>query len=218
MTPPNNSDSPPIERGGYLGLVAAIGIAATLALGAIWLFHRPGRIVPVPPGDPFAAAYDFAAPQFSLTDQEGKSISNKDLQGKLWIANFVFTRCAGPCPAMSAQMAALTRRISGDNMRFVSFTVDPTHDKPQVLREYAARYDADATRWLLLTEPETSYLDIAEGFRVMAKPSDGSHPIIHSERFFLIDSKGQVRGSYLWNDPESMDRLVADANAMRSAP
>lgn len=201
-------------------LAILIVVAAVMAFAAMRLLHGPGR---PPSGDLASAAGGaalpqlFDAPPFQMTDESGKSLSSQDLSGKVWVADFFFTRCQGPCPAMSAEMAALSRRIGGE-VRFVSFSVDPKTDTPAVLSEYAGRYDADQARWILLTEPETSYLDLAEGFRVMAKPADGSHPIIHSERFFLVDRRGKVRGSYLWSSREDLDRLAADALTLQAEP
>lgn len=186
-------------------IVAAAAIfAGVLTALTAWIQHRPAA--PAAPADP--------APTFTLTSQSGATVSSGDLRGKVWIACFVFTRCAGPCPRMTETMASLTRRITDDRVRFVSFSVDPTYDTPQVLAKYATGYDADPSRWLLLTEPGTSYLDIAAGFKVMAKPADGSHPILHSEKFFLVDKSGNVRGMYSWSDEAQMGRLVADATAL----
>ena len=205
-----NPPAPSSGLGAGPQLAILIVVAAVMAFAAMRLLHGPART----PGER-TLPHLFDAPKFQMTDEAGKSLSSQDLLGKVWIADFFFTACQGPCPAMSAEMASLSRKIAGD-VRFVSFSVDPKRDTPPVLSEYAGRYDADQARWILLTEPGTSYLDLAEGFRVMAKPSDGSHPIIHSERFFLVDQKGRVRGSYLWNNADDLDRLMSDALTLQA--
>jgi cytochrome oxidase Cu insertion factor (SCO1/SenC/PrrC family) len=88
-------------------------------------------------------------PDFSLTDRSGNTVRLGDLLGKVWIADFVFTHCAGPCPVMSHQMAELQKRI-GDarDIRLVTITVDPDRDTPEVLRDYANLYGASDTGWL----------------------------------------------------------------------
>jgi protein SCO1 len=216
-TPPP-SNGPVMGVRGFMWMLAAIALAAALAYLAIYLLHSPPEAKGDPGAGSGAAATDghlpvlFDAPAFQMTAEDGRTFSSNDLGGKVWVADFFFTTCAGPCPAMSAEMARLSKSVAGaDAVRFVSFSVDPGRDTPAVLTEYANKYDADQPRWVLLTEPGTSYLDLAAGFKVMAKPADGSQPIIHSERFFLVDGQGKVRGSYLWKDRESMDRLANDA-------
>lgn len=175
-------------------------VFATLATGlTVWWQSRPQPL----PGL-------FAAPKFELTSQNGTTVSSESLKGKAWVANFIFTNCPGPCPRMTAAMAATAKSIDNSRVRFVSFSVDPKRDLPPVLKIYGNKFDADHSRWFFLTEPGTSYLDIAAGFKVAAKPADGSTPILHSELMFLVDSAGNVRGAYSHNSDEAMKQLVTD--------
>src|SRR5688572_30574634 len=80
----------------------------------------------------------FEVPEFRLVDQNGKPFTKKDLGGKVWIADFVFTQCAGPCPLMTLSMAELQKELAGSPIQFVSISVDPGRDKPEVLKKYAA--------------------------------------------------------------------------------
>ncbi len=179
-------------------------VAATLFTGlTVWWQSRPQPL----PGM-------FPAPAFEMTTQNGTTISNKDLQGKFWIANFIFTNCAGPCPRMTEAMASITEAINSPRVRFISFTVDPKRDLPPVLKMYGNKFGADHARWLFLTEPGTSYLSIAAGFKVAAIPADGSTPILHSEFMFLVDGSGNVRGIYSHADEVSMKQLVADTGRL----
>lgn len=214
------TSAPPPSQGPVVGksslpfLLGAIALAAALAFAAIWLLHRPNAGAA---GEGTGLPILFDAPRFEMTSETGQPVASTALAGKVWVANFVFTHCMGPCPMMTQQMAAIEQRLKGDAFRFVTFSVDPQRDTPPVLAEYEKRHapdNADAPRWLLLTTPGTSYLDVAEGFRVMAKPADGSHPILHSEKFFLIDGAGKVRGMYSWNQPQSVERLIADATEL----
>jgi cytochrome oxidase Cu insertion factor (SCO1/SenC/PrrC family) len=89
---------------------------------------------------------------FSLTERISQTIRQSDLLGKVWVAAFIFTRCAGPCAQISGSMARLQHDLAGlDGVVLVSFTVDPQYDQPQVLSAYATRYGADPKRWLFLT-------------------------------------------------------------------
>src|SRR5688572_4175937 len=101
-------------------LVIAAGVIA-----ALWQINRNR-----PKLDTF-----FLVPPFSLVDQQGKAFTNSSLSGKVWVANFVFTRCAGPCPTMTAEMASLAQAVSDPDVRFVSFSVDPDYDTPAVLKD-----------------------------------------------------------------------------------
>src|ERR1700683_3737016 len=92
------------------------------------------------------------AGHFSLTDQSGHPFSDKDLRGKVWVASFIFTRCAGPCARVSANMARLQKEMAGKEvLMLVSFSVDPDYDTPAVLQRYAAHFGADPSGWKFLT-------------------------------------------------------------------
>ncbi|MCZ7677247.1 MAG: SCO family protein [Sandaracinaceae bacterium] len=88
--------------------------------------------------------------EFALVDQDGEDVTNADLRGKVWIVDFVFTSCPDVCPVLTTQMANLHRRIDAGDVRFVSVSVDPAEDTPERLREYAARFGADTSRWSFL--------------------------------------------------------------------
>ena len=156
----------------------------------------------------------FDAPAFSLTDQDGKTVTDKELRGHPYVASFVFTQCAGPCPLITAKVASLQKRIENPKVKFVSFTVDPEHDTPAVLKQYAKRFDADPTRWTFLTgEPKAVYAAI-EGMKMALQPASGQEPIIHSTRLLLIDGQGKCRGVYDGGenaDPEALNNLARDA-------
>src|SRR5438270_4449000 len=103
--------------------------------------------------------------EFALTDRNGEVVRDADLRGKVWIASFVFTRCTGPCPQVTASVARLQDELKNQpDVRFVTFTVDPEHDQPEVLARYATNFKADADRWLFLTgSQEKIYALLHEG-------------------------------------------------------
>lgn len=153
----------------------------------------------------------FDAPSFELTAQNGQSIStSRDLRGKVWIGNFFFANCAGPCPRMTAALAAVLDDTESNRVRGISISVDPKNDTPAELLKYARRFDADPAQWLFLTEPGDDYVKIAAGFKVLASPAEGARPIFHSEKFFLVDGAGKVRGIYSHNSQEEMNQLTTD--------
>jgi cytochrome oxidase Cu insertion factor (SCO1/SenC/PrrC family) len=154
------------------------------------------------------------APEFGLLDQNGKTVTTSDLRGRSWIAAFIFTRCAGPCPMMSEKMKELQATIRSPNVKLVSFTVDPERDTPEVLKEYAKDLGADESRWLFLTGSTSQIFDVAAGMKVAATQATEDQPILHDTRFLLIDPAGRVRGVYSYDDPAEMKRLPTDAAAL----
>ena len=163
-----------------------------------------------------------AVPPFSFTERDGRRISLSDLTGKVWIVNFIYTNCPDTCPVQSAQMRQIQEDFKNEkDLRLVSITVDPTHDTPEVLSEYARRFSADPTRWFFLTGDKEAIYKFAEtGFRLGAveiphekKPESGATHT-HSPRFVLVDREAQIRGYYVSTDAEAMKRLRRDLNIL----
>jgi protein SCO1/2 len=161
-----------------------------------------------------------AVPEFSLIERSGKSVSLANLRGKVWIADFIYTNCQDTCPLESATMARLQEQLGHNNqLRLVSFSVDPQHDTPQVLTSYAERYQADSARWLFLTGDikQITHL-VQEGFRLSAVPAADSTNkdtiILHSSRFVLVDRNGAIRGYYDSLDNIALDRLKRDVRTL----
>jgi len=149
-------------------------------------------------------------PDFELTDQSSQPfLSSNALRGKVWIADFIFTNCAGPCPRMSAQMRQLDTALHGlKDLRFVSFTVDPARDTPEVLARYAERYQAEPGVWYFLTGPQATLHNLSRNVFTLG---DVNGDLQHSTRFVLIDRQSRVRGFYLTSDEDAIPRLIADA-------
>ena len=151
-------------------------------------------------------------PDFTLTDQSSQPfLSANTLAGKVWIADFIFTNCAGPCPRMSAQMRQVADRASRPikDLRLVSFTVDPARDTPAVLAKYAERYQAEPGVWFFLTgsqaDPATTWTATSSCW------ATSTASLEHSTRFVLIDRKSRIRGYYLTSEQDAIPHLIADA-------
>lgn len=152
-------------------------------------------------------------PEFTLTDQHGNPFAfASQLKGKVWVADFIFTTCQGPCPRMSRQMKQVQAGLEGAaGARLVSFTVDPENDTPPALAEYAKRYQAAAGRWFFLTGPkETLHQLKREAF--MLGNVEGSTD--HSTRFVLIDRQGRVRRYYDTSESDAVTRVITDARRL----
>ncbi len=121
-------------------------------------------------------------PEFSLIERSGRRVGPSDLQGKVWVANFIYTKCTETCPTQSLQIARLQRQFAeAPDVRFVSITVDPQNDTREVLDAYAGRYDADPERWLFLTGDKREIYCLAKSFNLgVVDPSDPNPPACES--------------------------------------
>lgn len=147
------------------------------------------------------------APDFRYVDQDGRSVTRAAFAGRVWIASFLFTQCRSVCPLLTAKMVELQRRLAGVDVRFVSFSVDPAHDTPEVLRAYARSWAPEERRWTLLATDAETLPALAAGFKVTAeRTGDPQDPILHTSRFLLVDGSGRVRGVY---DTEDVEQLAA---------
>lgn len=151
-------------------------------------------------------------PAFKLTDQTGRTVTLDDLKGKIWVANFVFSRCKGPCPLSTLRMAELNMKLTKarKDVQLISFTVDPDYDTPPVLAEYAKQSGADPAYWQFLTGPDPAIQDIVvKGLlQPLAKEPDGTPA--HSTRFVIVDANGWLRGYQDSTDPEIVQKLMID--------
>ncbi len=161
------------------------------------------------------------APHFQLIDQSSNVFSSDSLTGKVWIANFIFTRCQGMCPLMSGQMMNLQDDLKGTDVRFVSFSVDPDYDTPQVLSDYAKKYRADESRWVFLTGDKSKIWELVSGGFMLgvqdASDEDlkqGAEPVMHSSRFVLVDREGNIRGFFDSTEPGKMKELLSEAQSL----
>jgi len=156
-------------------------------------------------------------PDFALVDQTGKPVSASDLEGGPWVADFVFTRCPDVCPALTATMKGLERDLAADgaDVTLISISVDPTHDTPAVLQEYAARFGS-GPRWRFLTGSRDDVVALVKSGFKLGHADDGppAAPITHSDRFVLVDGQRRIRGYYRSREPEELARLRHDVSRL----
>ncbi len=175
---------------GLMGLLLGLALLLTLAKARI-LENQP---LPV---------YGQVA-DFTLTNQIGQAVSLADLRGHVWVADIIFTRCAGPCLKMTRQMKEIQAALPpAAETRLVTLTTDPEYDGPPVLKRYAERFGADSNRWLFLTGSKKQIAGLAiDSLKLTAiekKPEERSTPqdlFIHSTIFVVIDKEGRLRGIY----------------------
>ena len=163
-------------------------------------------------------------PPFSLTSEDGIPIDNDHLGGRVWIASFIFTRCPATCPRLSVAFARLQKTFTSDvdfkDGRLVSISVDPTHDTPEVLHQYARNFGADRLTWTFLTGDREAIWSLAkEGFKLAVSDAPESDMVIaHSQHFALVDRLGRIRGYYDGLDDEAIERLKKDFLVVKDDP
>jgi protein SCO1/2 len=143
----------------------------------------------------------YKVPPFSFTDQFGRTITDADVAGKIRVVDFFFTRCTTICPRMSVQMQQLQLKLNDPafvDVVFLSHTVDPEHDTPEVLEAYARKLEADTARWKFLTGAAPDIYRMGNmGYLMSAlEDSASAERFVHDSRFVLVDKQGHIRGFY----------------------
>ena len=186
----------------FLPLIALLFVCGALAAAAGWrLWGGAPRPAEVTEPD-----LDYPVGEFALTERGGKQVTHNDLRGKVWVGSFVFTRCSGPCPAVTNTMARLQLdlkdELAGGDLKLVTFTVDPKHDDLSRLQTYAKSRNADPNNWLFLTgDEQTIHTLLQKQFKQAvgrnespnAKEGDAFN---HSTRLVLVDRTGVIRATY----------------------
>ena len=203
VKPPEDVMAGRMHRLGWAGAFLVFVLAVTMGY-SLWRGSERREVVNLP--------VLRAVPEFSLTDQTGEAVSKDSLRGNIWIANFFFTRCQGPCPQLNARMAEMQKALAkAPGVKLVSVSVDPAHDTPEVLRKYGEEFQADPAKWKLLTgDPDVVKKLVREGFAQMLEDGPDAQPV-HGTIFLMVDGHGMVRGVYMLEDPELIPKMLLDA-------
>ncbi len=157
---------------------------------------------------------------FSFVNQDGKTISNDDIKGKVCVVEYFFATCRGMCPKMNESMEKVYKAYRGNkNVLILSHTVDPQKDTVQVLKSYSLRYDADPAQWMFLTGDKKQLYDMARYSYMISAGDDTAglsidKDFIHDKNFILVDGYGRVRGFYDGLDPIAVNKLIADIGTL----
>lgn len=195
-----------------IALVGGVGvIVGALVLTAVTLKTadtRTAEASPVGASKPSVPIIFEDGPVYALTAANGESFTQESMRGHIYVASFIFTSCPGICPVMTREMKAIQDEFARNpSVHFVSFSVDPATDTPEVLTEYAEKNGANPERWHFLTGPvEDVMTTCSEGFRL----GDPESPLDHSSRFILVDRAGRIRGYYDSMSDEELKQLRAD--------
>ena len=156
-------------------------------------------------------------PTFSLKSSKGIDFGSKELSGKIYVADFFFTRCPTICPKMTSQLTRVQSAFTDSkDFNIVSFTVDPLNDTPEVLNSYASKYKSNPSSWFYLTGIKDSIFTIAkDGFKLNALDDpNGGVEFIHSDKLVLVDKNRIIRGFYNGTDPKDVDRLITEIKVL----
>lgn len=165
-------------------------------------------------------AVNWPVQDFTATTQDNQSIGLKDLKGKIWISDFIFTSCADVCPPMTANMTKLQKKVNEEglkNVEFVSFSVDPTVDKPEILSKYASQFGVDFKNWTFLTGYSQEFIEsyAAKTFKtIVKKPAEGSQ-VIHQTFLYLVDKDGNIKKSYSGYENVPYDEIINDIKTLQ---
>jgi protein SCO1 len=186
-------DSHQLPRSFWIGIILVLGaLCAACLISVAKLQNRQ----PLP-------VYGQIA-DFTLTNEDGAVTTLANLTNHVWVADIIFTRCAGPCPRMTAQMKSVQDNLPSDNpARFVTLTTDPDYDSPKILKRYGERYGADFDRWIFLTGTKAEIAGLAANSLKLGStpiaPADQKNSadlFIHTTLFVLVDKQARLRGIY----------------------
>ncbi|RBP89119.1 protein SCO1/2 [Cytobacillus firmus] len=165
-------------------------------------------------------ALNWELADFKYTNQDNQEIGLKDLEGKVWVADFIFTNCEDVCMPMTANMKKLqdlAKKEGIKNIEFVSFSVDPKVDTPEVLKEFASTYNADFTNWHFLTGYSQEEIEkyAMEYFKAIVKKPQTGDQVIHGTDFYLVDQNGTVMKYYTGLNEIPLDEIMNDIKALQ---
>lgn len=157
-------------------------------------------------------------PDFQLVDQLGKPFGRKHMEGKITIADFIFTRCQTICPRMTSELTRVQEAFKNEpDVIIMSTSVDPEFDQPEVLKAYAEGFRAIPGKWYFLTGPRQKIYDLVKGgFVLPVEEGDSTSTdlVAHSERVVLVDKEGRIRGYYNGTDPAKVDTLIVETRVL----
>ena len=159
------------------------------------------------------------APDFEFLAHDGTKLGIADLLGKVWVANFVFTRCQGPCPRMTALMRRIQdalKRAGYEDVRLVTVTVDPDYDTPELLARYAGNVGADATMWKFVTGPRAQVERVVRKGFLQRFGTDHDGGLVHSTRFVVVDRDGWIRAFQDGEERIAFEKILLDIRDLRN--
>ena len=199
---------------GFYWIAWGVLAAVLIAIGGLFIRQVSSR----------SSLPEYAQVQaFTLTNQAGATFTRENLLGKVWVADVIFTRCAGPCPRMTEEMSKLAAAFGNEKqLEFVTLTTDPEYDTPAVLKKYGERFGAREGQWHFLTGSKSELLkNVAMGSLKLAVQEkdealqqNENDLFVHSTVFVLVDKTGKLRGFYESLEPGFQEKISADIQSL----
>lgn len=194
--------------------ITLVSFFILLAAGFMTYYYKTTRNIPKLL--PVLGMPGHTVDSFSFIDQDGRTITNKDVAGKVYVVEYFFATCKGMCPKMNDNMVTVYKAFRGNpDFKILSHTVDPEKDTVAALKAYSRRFDADGVQWKFLTGDKKKLYDMARQSYLITAEDDTAHisidkDFIHDNRFILVDKTGHVRGEYDGLNKEAMNTLISD--------
>lgn len=208
--------------------IIVMGVFSVIMIFAIYSILNPDKRLPIySPADVNPRLVDdevrhirngHTISNFSLINQNGKIVTQKDYENKIYVADFFFTRCQTICPVMTSNMVKIQEAFEGDDsIMLLSHSVTPVMDSIPVLRDYADMKGVDDKKWNITTGDKAHIYELARKsyFAVVDEGDGGLQDFIHTENFVLVDKKKQIRGYYDGTDTKDIDRLILDIKLLQ---
>jgi protein SCO1 len=163
---------------------------------------------------------DYPVKDFNAVTQDNQPFEKKNLDGKIWVADFIFTNCADVCPPMTANMTKLQKMVEDEelaNLEFVSFSVDPTVDTPEKLTDYAKNFELKDDNWTFLTGYTQEFIETyaKETFKTLVKKPQEGDQVIHQTYFFLVGPDQKVKKIYDGYQEVPYDEMISDIKLLQ---
>ena len=203
------------------GAIAVSGFVWVLTPKQILPVYQPAMIDPklVDESIQFVKKYHTIAP-FTMTNQNGQTITEKDYENKVYVADFFFTTCPSICPIMTKNMFSLQEKLKTKypEVKLLSYSVTPEIDTIEQLKRYAIENKVDDKIWNLVTGDKKEIYNLArKSYLVVQNDGNGGpHDMIHTENFVLIDKENRIRGYYDGTDINEMDRLITEIGMLKN--
>ena len=203
------------------GAIAVSGFVWVLTPKQILPVYQPAMIDPklVDESIQFVKKYHTIAP-FTMTNQNGQTITEKDYENKVYVADFFFTTCPSICPIMTKNMFSLQEKLKTKypEVKLLSYSVTPEIDTIEQLKRYAIENKVDDKIWNLVTGDKKEIYTLArKSYLVVQNDGNGGpHDMIHTENFVLIDKENRIRGYYDGTDINEMDRLITEIGMLKN--
>lgn len=158
----------------------------------------------------------YQIPSFRFTNQDSLPVTDKTFDGKIYVTDFFFVSCPTICPKMKTQMKRVYDKFKGKpDVMILSYTIDPKHDTPAVLKEFAANLGVTGNQWQFATGPKEEIFKTGKSYMVVAQEDAGAPGgLLHSGHFVLVDKEKHVRGMYDGTTEEGANKLMTDIDKL----